>query len=142
MLNESNKTAPTIFPSSNHNEPTFAKTSVSAQKSSTFETDSLLSSPKLSAPLFVKKAKSQGANGEMGKTQPNQAAMVDGIGKVKKTDESKEAAKDGELHQKQPSQRPFNPFAKSLNNQEKKAGEGDQVQTNRPSNPLLKSFIK
>lgn len=147
MFTESKGTLQTILPSSSRiastKDVSFTKPSVSTEMSSGLETDNLLSSPKLSAPVFTKKAKSQGAKVEA----ENQTAKLDDVGKGKKIEDVKNAAsntgelkKVGEVHQVQPT-RPFNPFSKSLNNQEKKS-EVNQVQSNRPSNPFLKSSVK
>lgn len=144
LLTESKETSQTILPCSNRTvsikDDIAVKTSFSSEKRSTFETDSMLSSSKLSAPIFTKKAKLQEDNAEMEKTEPNKTA-ADDTGKVKKVEEVKNPPKVAELHQVQPN-RPFNPFAKSLNNQENKAGEVDQGQSSRPSNPFLKSSVK
>lgn len=144
LLTESKETSQTILPCSNRTvsikDDIAVKTSFSSEKRSTFETDSMLSSSKLSAPIFTKKAKLQEDNTEMEKTETNKTA-ADDTGKVKKVEEVKNPPKVAELHQVQPN-RPFNPFAKSLNNQENKAGEVDQGQSSRPSNPFLKSSVK
>ncbi|PON84352.1 Guanine nucleotide-binding protein, beta subunit [Trema orientale] len=149
LLSESKGTLQTILPSSSRyaltKDVAFTKSSASTERSSDLETNGLLSSPILSAPLFTKKAKPQGAKVEV----ENQTAKLDDTGKGKKIEEVKNAAKVnntgelkkvGELNPVQPT-RSFNPFSKSLNNQEKKA-EVDQVQPNRPSNPFLKSSVK
>ncbi|KAM6569409.1 hypothetical protein CsatB_017394 [Cannabis sativa] len=158
LINESKGTMPNIFPSSTRRvsakDVAFSKTSFSSERSNPLESDCLLSPPKLSAPLFTKKAKLQGSRAEEGRPEANQAVKLDDTGKGKKIEEVKTAAKGspinnstgelkkaGELEQVQPT-RPFNPFAKSINIQEKKAPEVDQVQSNRPSNPFFKSSVK
>ncbi|KAL5544857.1 hypothetical protein UlMin_008641 [Ulmus minor] len=151
MLTDSKGTNQTILPSSkpSNTNVAFAKTLVSAEKSNASESDTLLSSPKLSAPLFAKKSKSQGAKAVMERTELNRTAAANDISKVNKIETTNSAnantagelKKTGEMQQAE-SHRPFNPFAKSLNNQEKKGGEGDQVQSHGPSNPFLKSSIK
>ncbi|XP_062116825.1 protein ENHANCER OF LHP1 1 [Humulus lupulus] len=156
LLNESKGTMHSIFPSSTRHasakDVAFPKISSSSERSNPLEPDCQSSPPKLSAPLFTKKAKLQGAKVEEGKAEANQTAKLDDIGKGKKIEEVKTVAKVnpiitgelkkvGELEQIQHT-RPFNPFAQSSINQEKKASEVDQVQANRPSNPFFKSSVK
>ncbi|KAF3437994.1 hypothetical protein FNV43_RR20750 [Rhamnella rubrinervis] len=154
MQNESKGTMQTNFPNSNgnasfKNDIALSKTSTSTERSVPSVTDLTLSSPKLSAPLFTKKAKTQVTTE---KPELNHTAMVNDVGKVKRIEEVKnagklnnegEAKKAGEMQQLQ-SHPPNNPFSKPLNNQEKKTGEIDkvQVQPHRPSNPFLKSSVK
>lgn len=150
MLNEAKGMKQTTLPSSSSDAPVMAnvavsKALVSSETSKTSETVISSSSPKLTAPLFTKKAKSQeGAKGGIKKTEQKQTTLLDDIDKEKKVDEVKnagEARKIGEMSQIQ-TDRPSNPFIKSSNKQEvKKVGE-NQVQSHRPSNPFLKSSIK
>lgn len=152
MQNESKGCTQTMFPSSNSNtsikiDIALGKPSTSTERSNPSVSDVTLSSPKLSAPLFTKKAKTQGT---AEKTELNHTATVNDVGKVKNIEEVKDAGKlsnagdakmVGEMHQVQPL-RPKNPFSKPLNSQEKNTGEIDQVQLQRPSNPFLKSSVK
>lgn len=150
MLNEAKGMKQTTLPSSSGDAPVMAnvavsKTLVSSETSKTSETVISSSSPKLTAPLFTKKAKSQeGAKGGIKKTEQKQTTLLDDIDKEKKVDEVKnavEARKIGEMSQIQ-TDHPSNPVIKSSNKQEvKKVGE-NQVQSHRPSNPFLKSSVK
>lgn len=153
MQSESIGTIQTNFPKSKSNasfknDIALSKPSTSTERSIPSVTDFTLSSPKLSAPLFTKKVKTQVTTE---KTELNHTAMVNDVGKLKKTEEVKNAGKlnnegevkkAGEMQQVQ-SHRPNNPFSKPLNDQEKK-GEMDKVpvQPHRPSNPFLKSSVK
>lgn len=144
LLNEAKGTKQTTLPNSSIDAPVMAnvavsKTLASSETSKTSETVLSSSSPKLTAPLFTKKAKSQeGAKVGIKKTEQNQTMLLDDIGKGKKVEEVKNA---GEMSQIQ-TNRPSNLFIKSSNNQEvTKVGE-NQVQSHRPSNPFLKSSVK
>ncbi|XP_035541582.1 WD repeat and HMG-box DNA-binding protein 1 isoform X3 [Juglans regia] len=118
------------------------KTLTSAEKINT--TESPLSSPKLTAPLFTKKAKSQEvARVGIQKTEQNQIPVLDDIEKEKEIEDVKsyeEVKKFGEMSGIQPN-RSSNPFVKSSNKEANKLVE-NQVQSHRPSNPFLKSSIK
>ncbi|KAK7845380.1 wd repeat and hmg-box dna-binding protein 1 [Quercus suber] len=150
LINEATGMKQTTRPSSSGDAPVVANVSVSkslvsSETSKTSETVISSSSPKLTAPLFTKKAKSQeGAKGGIKKTEQNQTTLLDDIDKEQKVDEVKnagEARKIGEMSQIQ-TDRPSNQFIKSSNKQEvKKVGE-NQVQSHRPSNPFLKSSVK
>lgn len=144
MLNDAKGTKQTTLPNSSIDAPVMAnvavsKTLASSETSKTSEAVFSSSSPKLTAPLFTKKAKSQeGAKVGIKKTEQNQTMLLDDIGKGKKVEEVKNA---GEMSQIQ-ANRPSNLFIKSSNNQEvTKVGE-NQVQSHRPSNPFLKSSVK
>lgn len=154
MLIESIGTMQTILPSSKgnaslKNDIATSMTSTSTERSKPSETDFPLSTSKLSAPLFTKKAKLQGTKVDVENTELKHTSMIHDIGKVKKIEDMApgksnnvvEVEKVGEMLQVQ-SNRPNNPFLKSLNNQEKKTGEIDNVPSNRPSNPFLKSSVK
>ncbi|XP_015883273.3 protein ENHANCER OF LHP1 1 [Ziziphus jujuba] len=155
MLIESKGTMQTILPNSKgnasiKNDIATSMTSTSTERSKPSEIDFSLSSSKLSAPLFTKKAKLEGNKVDAEKTERNHTSMINDIGKVKKIEDMKAAGKSnnavevknvGEILQAQ-SHRPNNPFSNSLNNQDKKTGEIDQVPSNRPSNPFLKSSVK
>ncbi|KAG7944341.1 hypothetical protein I3843_15G095200 [Carya illinoinensis] len=111
------------------------KTLTSAETSKTSETVITLLSPKLTAPLFTKKAKSQEvAKVGTKKAEHDQIPVLGELGKEKRKDHrgdksSAELRKAGETSQ-------------SSNKQEMtKLGE-NQAQSHRPSNPFIKSSIK
>ncbi|KAG6675432.1 hypothetical protein I3842_15G101000 [Carya illinoinensis] len=123
------------------------KTLTSAETSETSETVIPLLSPKLTAPLFTKKAKSQEvAKVGTKKAEHDQTPVLGELGKEKRKEDrgdksSGELRKAGETSQVQPN-RSSNPFVKSSNKKEMtKLGE-NQAQSPRPSNPFMKSSIK
>lgn len=95
------------------------------------------SSPKLSAPLFTKKNKTQeGAQAGINKTaMVNETLMVKQTG----TETSDKRGKMGDMSQVQP--HPHDPSLKS-NMQGVNKSEASLAQSSRPSNPFLKSSIK
>ncbi|KAF3957802.1 hypothetical protein CMV_017222 [Castanea mollissima] len=126
LLNEAKTMKQTTLPSTSGDAPVMAnvavgKTLVTSETIKTSETVISSSSPKLTAPLFTKKAKSQeGAKGGIKKTEQKQTTLLDDIDKEKKVDEVKnagEASKIGEMSQIQ-TDRPSNSFTKSSNKQE------------------------
>lgn len=95
------------------------------------------SSPKLSAPLFTKKNKTQ----EGAKAGINKTAMANETLKVKQTgnETSDQRGKMGDMSQVQP--HPHDPSLKS-NKLVVNKSEASLAQSSRPSNPFLKSSIK
>lgn len=146
MLNDSKERLQTTVPNSNCN------TSSSTEKIKLSGNDIPLPAPKLSAPTFLKKAKTQEANVGIDKTQEKHTPMVDDVDKSKTTEGETAAAaevnsmKVGEMPKAQQSQlsnRPSNPFLKRSNCQDiEKKEEVDQVKPHRPSNPFLKKSVK
>lgn len=144
MLNDSKERLQTTVPNSNCN------TSSSTEKIKLSGNDIPLPAPTLSAPTFLKKAKTQEANVGIEKTQEKHTPMVDDVDKSKTTTEEETAAaaevnsmKVGEMPKAQQSHRPSNPFLKRSNCQDiEKKEEVDQVKPHRPSNPFLKKSVK
>lgn len=110
------------------------------------------SSPKgpiLSAPLFTKKLKSEGAKFNSGKTEDKQTS---GVNETSKRQNAKGTENTGDTNvadvkkavslSKVESNLETNQHFKSSNSQKVQAGAVNQVQCNRPSNPFLKSSIK
>lgn len=125
MLNDSKERLQTTVPNSNCN------TSSSTEKIKLSGNDIPLPAPKLSAPTFLKKAKTQEANVGIEKTQEKHTPMVE------------ETAAAAEVNKAQQSHRPSNPFLKRSNCQDiEKKEEVDQVKPHRPSNPFLKKSVK
>lgn len=143
MLNEAKETKQKPLPNSVAHVAV-NKTLTSAEKIKTTESAIPLSLPKLTAPLFTKKAKSQEvARVGIQKTEQNQIPVLDDTEKDKEIEEVKshgEVKKFGEMSGIQPN-RSSNPFVKSSNKEASKLEE-NQVQSHRPSNPFLKSSIK
>ncbi|PQM39047.1 WD repeat and HMG-box DNA-binding protein 1 [Prunus yedoensis var. nudiflora] len=89
LLNESKRALETTFPNSNCNASSItndiapSKTIFSTEQSKLPGNDIPLSSPKLSAPIFTKKAKTQEFKVGIEKTEEKQAAMAADLGKVK-----------------------------------------------------------
>ncbi|KAK9278760.1 hypothetical protein L1049_028337 [Liquidambar formosana] len=99
-----------------------SKTLTSTESSKISEPPISVPPPKLSSPMFTKKAKFQeGAKVKMEKLEQNRTAIAENIGKVKNVEQEKKA---GEVHNV---------------GEVKKAGEMNQVQFHRSSNPFAKS---
>ncbi|KAG2664398.1 hypothetical protein I3760_16G080400 [Carya illinoinensis] len=143
LLNEAERTKQKPLPNSVAHVAA-NKTLTNAEKIKTTESAIPLSSPKLTAPLFTKKAKSQEvARVGIQKTEQNQIPVLDDIEKEKEIEKVKsygEVKKVGEMSGIQPNGS-SNPFVKSSNMEANKLVE-NQVQSHRPSNPFLKSSIK
>lgn len=108
-------------------------------KTETSNASTMSSSPKLSAPLFKKKDRTQeGANDGI-----NKNAMVNASLKVKQTgDETSD--KVGKEEDTRQVQAPHShvPSVKSSNKHGVNKSEASLMQSTRPSNPFLKSSIK
>lgn len=117
---------------------------LTSEKIKTSESAIPLSSPKLTAPMFTKKAKSLeiARVGIKKMEQQNQISVLDDIENEKEMEVKNygEAKKFEEMSGIQPN-RSSNPFVKSSNKEVNKLVE-NQVQSHRPSNPFLKSSIK
>ncbi|KAE8125017.1 hypothetical protein FH972_019855 [Carpinus fangiana] len=139
LLNENQGTKQTIFPTSRAGVG-LSKTSTSAETKETSEDVIPSSSPKLTAPLFTKKTKSQeGTKFGIKKTEQNQTLLPDG-GKEDRAKNCREGEKDrGNVSS---TFRSSIAFMKSSDKQEVKRGEEKQVEAHRPSNPFLKSSIR
>ncbi|XP_030521443.2 protein ENHANCER OF LHP1 1 [Rhodamnia argentea] len=132
-----------------------ASTSITAAAVSEKKTDAImtLTTPKLSAPLFIKKVKSQEGTRVGGSDQIDQdvnpSIPNDGATKFKdqkialQTNVGGEIKKPGNVHELQ-SERPSSGFPKSTDNLEKikNAGQAHRQPPQRPSNPFLKSAVK
>ncbi|KAF2321379.1 hypothetical protein GH714_040967 [Hevea brasiliensis] len=119
-----------------------SKTFSSSGKSETLEPGIPLSSPQLSAPLFIKKVN----NHESEKSDPSHAANKETDLDVGNAEKLKNAGNVNSVGQvkiaevlKVQSQRPANPFVRSANNQETEKKENvNQVKSQRPANPFKK----
>ncbi|TQD72163.1 hypothetical protein C1H46_042303 [Malus baccata] len=136
LLNESKRTAETTFPSSNctasfiTDDIAAGKKMISTEQSKLSGNGIPLSTPKLSAPLFTKKAKTQEPKVGTEKTDEKQTATADDdVGKVKTTEVSNNA---GEMKK-------VGEVSEVSNDQEKvKKAEAPR----RASNPFMKKLIK
>ncbi|EEF44637.1 conserved hypothetical protein [Ricinus communis] len=149
LLNESKETLNHTLANSKGNVPiaaniTVCKTSVSSEKSEILAPVIPSSSPKLSAPLFIKKVNKH----EKEKADQNQTASEETDGNAENTEKVKNAGNANNIGQmkiageglKSQSQRPSNPFSRSSSRQETaKNGDINQVKCQRPSNPFKKS---
>jgi len=100
-----------------------------------------MSSPELSSPSFIKKDKTQ----EGAKAGIIRTAMVNETMKGKQTGEetSDKAGKVGDMRQVEQTPHPsYDPSTKSSNKNGLNKSETSLGQSNRPSNPFLKSTIK
>ncbi|ONI08991.1 hypothetical protein PRUPE_5G211000 [Prunus persica] len=145
LLNESKRALETTFPNSNCNASSItndiapSKTIFSTEQSKLPGNDIPLSSSKLSAPIFTKKAKTQEAKVGIEKTEEKQAAMASDLGKVKTTD-GKNGAKvnnAGDMKKVGETSQAQSPAPSNDQEKVKKA----EV-TRRASNPFMKKLIK
>ncbi|TKY73266.1 WD repeat and HMG-box DNA-binding protein 1 [Spatholobus suberectus] len=141
LLDEAKKTMETNV-KENCVAPVTAGALHSGSKASPTQTETLnavtmSSSPNLSAPFFKKKDKTQeGAIAGINKT-----TMVNETLKVKQTGDET-SNKVGDMRQVQQTPHPHDPFTKSSNKNGLNNSETSFGQSNRPSNPFLKSTIK
>lgn len=145
LLNENQGTKQTILPNPKGDAPVMAdvalsKTFTSAETKEISEAVIPLSLPKLTAPLFTKKRKSQeGTKFGIKKTEQNQTPLPDG-GKEDRAKNCREGEEDrGNVSGTIKSSIAF---MKSSDKQDVKRVEENQVQSHRPSNPFLKSSIR
>ncbi|XP_008453323.2 protein ENHANCER OF LHP1 1 isoform X2 [Cucumis melo] len=143
LLNETKGTVETTLSRPNCNESVLPNAPTSPKaKTSEFTLPSTLKAPILSAPLFTKKQKSEGAKFESGKTEDKQTSGVNEISKMHNTNVADAATKAVVSLSKVDSNLETNQHFKSSNNQNVKPGGVNQVPSNRPVNPFLKSSIK
>nr|XP_012567793.1 WD repeat and HMG-box DNA-binding protein 1 [Cicer arietinum] len=134
LLNEVKKATETDLKENSFAPITFTSDTLpSGSKAST-----QIEAPKLSAPLFTKKNKTQ----EAGKDGNNKTAMVNGSVKVKQTVGDETSDKKGKEEVQSPPH-PHSSSIKSTNKHGVNKSEPSLVpSTTRPSNPFLKSSIK
>lgn len=147
LLNESKGALNTSLLKSNSGVSVTSDVAISKTLSSagteTSEPPVPLPSQILSVPMSIKKVSSQ----EKGKTDQKQIADVDSVVEIRDTEKAKNDGNVNSLGVKmagevltEQSQRPSNPFLKSSNNQEPvKKADMNQVKSQRPSNPFKKS---
>lgn len=142
MLNETKGIVETTLSRPNCNGSVLPNAPISPKaKTSEFTLPSTLKAPILSAPLFTKKQKSEGAKFESGKAEDKQTSGVNEISKMHNTNVA-DATKAAVSLSKVDSNLETNQHFKSSNNQNVKPGGVNQVTSNRPVNPFLKSSIK
>ncbi|KAL6175383.1 hypothetical protein ACLB2K_052024 [Fragaria x ananassa] len=132
-----NKPLQTTVPNSNYNA------SSSTEKSRLSGNDIPLPAPKLSAPMFLKKAKTQEAIVGTEKTQEKQTPAVNDLEQSKTTEKESAAAEVNNAAGDMNKDRPSKPFLKRTNSQDiEKKDEVDKVKAHRPSNPFFKKSVK
>ena len=138
LLNEMKKTTETS-PKGNRVSTIKADAPLSGSKApvqtEASKTVTMSSSPKLCAPLFTKKDKTQGVN-------MHKNAMVNETVKVKQT-EDETCNKGVKVQAPHPHPHPHDPSSIKLSNKQSvNKPEASLAQSSRPSNPFLKSTIK
>ncbi|KAM0982842.1 hypothetical protein ACFX2J_015585 [Malus domestica] len=138
LLNESKRAAETTFPTSNHNASFITDDNAAAKKTTSTEPSKLsgndipLSTPKLSAPLFTKKAKTQ--EPKVGTEKTDEKLAEDDVGKVKTT----EAKNATQVNSNAGETKKVGEVSEVPNDQEKvKKAEAPR----RASNPFMKKLI-
>ncbi|CAJ1975495.1 unnamed protein product [Sphenostylis stenocarpa] len=109
-------------------------------RSETLNAVTTMSSPKLSSPSFIRKEKTQ----EGGKAGINRTAMVNESMKGKQTgnETSDKMGKVGDIRQVEQTHPSYDPSTKSSDKNGLNKSDTSLGQSNRPSNPFLKSTIK